>query len=73
MVQETKIQELVKMEQRWDQEMEKVYAIISGQRTPAMKAKLRSHKKFKDINDENNTLQLIELIKENAYNVQENK
>ena len=71
LVYDAKVKEIVKKEIKQEEDTEKLYSVVWGQCTPAMKAKLKALKEYEAIKDELNTIELLKEIKKLCYNFQE--
>ena len=71
MIYNEKIKEIVKEKMRLKKDLEKLYSIVWGQCTPAMKAKLRAVKDFEDTKKNLDSITLLKEIKKLSYNFQD--
>ena len=72
MILKSEIQKFVDRKQKYEDNMNKAYALILGQCTKGLKAKLEARKDW-DSDIKNNCINLLKAIKEITYNYQDNK
>ena len=71
MIYNEEVKEAVKERKRMKQDLEKLYSIIWGQSSLAMRAKVRTIQGYDIMRDQQNSIMLMQEIKKICYNFQE--
>ena len=70
---EKKVDEFIKRESIYEQNVQNIYSVILGQCTDAMRAKLESQQNYEQVSEDSDVIKLLRMIRGIAFNFQSQK